>query len=239
MITLYQPAPMFGLIGVSPFCMKLEAFLRLHGIEFTIKEGLPHQGPYKKIPFVEYQNRRLGDSSAIINQLLKDYQIDYSHAEHLCIGPAWQRLVEEHLYWALVYFRWMDDAAWPKLKKAFFGAVPGVIRSLVETIARRQVKSALYHQGIGRLPEPMILQRADEDLKALSDWLAVQPYICGAQLTHFDLAVWSMLSQILDCELKIQLTPVAEKYLPLRQYLDRVNSDISPVLAAEEPALAV
>lgn len=48
MFVLYQPKPMFGLANSSPYCMKLDAFLRWQCIPFVVKEGLPFQGPYKK-----------------------------------------------------------------------------------------------------------------------------------------------------------------------------------------------
>lgn len=243
MITLYQPDPMFGLIGISPFCMKLEAFLRLNHIEFEIKPGLPHQGPFKKIPFVDYQDQRTGDSSAIINQLIQDFRIEYHNAEYLVTGPAWQRMAEEHIYWAIVYFRWMDDEAWPSLRDAFFGSVPALIRPLIVAVSRKQVARTLDGQGFGRLPESMILDRIDEDLKVLADWLGQRPYLCGNEITHFDLSVWATLSQILNCDLKIKLTPVAEQYRELSLYLRRIDQKLAPFfdtpVVGEESALAV
>ena len=229
MITLYQPRPMFGLPNASPYCLKLEAFLRWQHIPFTIEHALPFQGPFKKVPFVKYQGETLGDSSHIIATLLKDRGIRYSDELNLEIGHAFARLVEEHLYWTMVYFRWQDDQAWPTLRAAFFGAIPFFVRPFIVASARKQATRALAGQGIGRLPVPMIIARAEADLCALNKRLQQHRYICGAQLTHYDLAIWAVLSQLVDCELQVQTTNLAKSYSHLTSYVADISAQLAPV----------
>ena len=193
MITLYQTKPLFGLPNSSPFCMKLEAFLRWHSIEFEIKEGLPFQGPFKKIPFVDYNDERLGDSTSIIETLLKDKSIQYEESLELDVGHAMQRVVEEHLYWAMVYFRWMDPKKWPTIREAFFGSIPFFVRPFIVRSAFKLAQQALYGHGIGRLTDDMILERARKDLCAIDLRVSKHSFICGQQMTHYDLSVWAVL----------------------------------------------
>lgn len=226
MITLYQTKPLFGLPNSSPFCMKLEAFLRWQSIDFEIQNGLPFQGPHKKIPFVDYKNERLGDSTEIINRLISDNSISYSEHLEVEIGLAFQRMVEEHLYWFIVYFRWMDSNTWPKVKAAFFDSVPVVIRPFVVKSAWKQAKQALHGQGIGRLTEEMILNRVKTDLTAINQRLSNNLFVSGDQMTHFDLSVWAVLSQIVSCDLLLKITPVAQQFEHLMPYLERVNKEL-------------
>ena len=228
MITLFQPKPNFGLPNASPFCLKLEAFLRWQKIPFQIKNALPFEGPYKKVPFVNYQGNQLGDSSHIIETLIKDNQIQYSESLDLAIGHSFQRVVEEHLYWTVVYFRWQDDNAWPTLRDAFFGHIPTFLRPFIINSARKQATRALAAQGIGRLPKEMIIARATSDLAALDRHLQQQPYIAGEQMTHYDLAVWAVLSQLVDCDLKIQLTDVALSFKTIPRYVERIKQQLAP-----------
>lgn len=227
MITLYQPEPCFGLPNVSPYCMKLEGFLRYHGIAFTMREGLPFQGPYKKIPFVDLDGQRLGDSTAIIDRLLSKHGIEYDPGLDLPTGLAFQRLAEDHLYWSMVYFRWFDPNVWPRLRAALFAKVPVLIRPLVVFGARKAARRALYGQGMGRLPEAMIIERASTDLAALAHRLERWPFIAGARATHFDFSIWAVLSQFINCELDIQLTPIALSHPALVNYLERMNLEIA------------
>lgn len=233
MITLYQPEPCFGLPNVSPYCMKLEGFLRFYGIAFTQREGLPFQGPYKKIPFADLDGQRLGDSTAIIDRLLSKHGIEYDPGLDLPAGLAFQRLAEEHLYWSLVYFRWFDPDVWPRLRAALFAKVPALIRPLVVAGARKAAGRALYGQGMGRLPEAMIIERASADLAALAHRLEGRPFICGDRVTHFDFSIWAVLSQLINCELEIHLTPIARSHPALVDYLERMNLELASRSAPE------
>jgi glutathione S-transferase len=225
---------MFGLPNASPFCLKLEAFLRWQRIPFTIKHALPFEGPYKKVPFIGYQDQILGDSSHIIETLMRDKKITYAAHLDLASGRAFLHLVEQHLYWALVYFRWQDDAAWPTLRDAFFGHIPFFVRPFIIASARKQATRALYGQGIGRLPKAMIIEKATADLAAINSRLQQQPYICGDQLTHFDLAIWAILKQLIECDLKIQLTEVAQSFTELKRYVERINQQLAPNWQTDE-----
>ncbi len=135
MIILKQTTTKFDGLNASPFCSKLELFLRYYQIPFSIKPALPMHGPYGKIPFIEYQGETLGDSELIIQQLLTDYNIDTGLTEkQQSQGRAWQLMLENHLYWVMVYCRWIHDAGWAKLEPLFFGALKWPLRVI---LARR------------------------------------------------------------------------------------------------------
>lgn len=227
MITLYQPAPSFGLLNASPFCMKLEGFLRWQNIDYQTEIAQPDQGPYKKVPFIGYNENILGDSNAIIYHLLADNNIQYADDADFSHGVAYQRLAEDHLYFALLYFRWMDDEVWPQLKDSFFQPIPEPMRTEVADQVREGVKQTLYSQGLGRLPKEDILEAAKADLAELNAHLAKHSFICGETMTHFDFAVWGILSQIIDSKLVIQLTPLAQPFTALQAFLARINSVVN------------
>jgi glutathione S-transferase len=231
MIKLFQPAPAFGLPNASPFCMKLEAFLRWQNIPFTTEVAQPDQGPRKKVPFVDINNERVGDSNVIIYRLLEELKIDYGDVD-FTYGIAFQRVAEEHLYWALVYFRWMDDEVWPHIRDTFFYPIPSDQREAIASGVRQQNEQRLKQQGIGLLEEEDILAAARADLSALSGHLSQQAFLCGEVMTHFDLAVWSVLSQLLTSNLTIQLTPIAQEFPALADYIKRVDAAIEQGVSA-------
>lgn len=74
-ITLYQPPPAFGLPNASPFCMKLETYLRMAEIPYQIKAASFAQAPNGKIPYIEHNGRLIGDSSLIIDYLKQTFGI--------------------------------------------------------------------------------------------------------------------------------------------------------------------
>lgn len=219
---------MFGLPSSSPFCLKLDAFLRWQSIPFESKYALPFEGPYKKIPFIDYQGQRLGDSSLIIDQLIQDLNIAYDKNLNVGIGHSFSKLMEEHIYWVMVYFRWMDKDAWPILKEVFFETVPKLIKPVIVGLARKQAKSALYGQGIGRLPISAILQKAKLDLDALEKQLQQSAFICGDQMTHYDLSIWAVLSQFMQSNFTIKLSDLSNDRPVLIDYIQRINQQLAP-----------
>ena len=50
MIELLQFHPAFGLMNASPFCMKVEVFLRLAGLPYRCADALPKRMPKGKLP---------------------------------------------------------------------------------------------------------------------------------------------------------------------------------------------
>jgi glutathione S-transferase len=121
MLILKQTTVEFDGINASPFCAKVELFLNYYQIPFKVEAALPMHGPYKKIPFIEYQGETLGDSEIIIQRLIKDNKIDPGLSSlQLSQGRAWQQLLEQHLYWVIVYNRWIPEDSWKKLEAAFF-----------------------------------------------------------------------------------------------------------------------
>ena len=62
-VKLYQFPPAWGLPNPSPFCMKLEVFLRLAEIPYEVVTWPdPRKAPKGKLPFIEHEGTRIADS---------------------------------------------------------------------------------------------------------------------------------------------------------------------------------
>jgi Glutathione S-transferase N-terminal domain len=66
-IVLHQFSRSFGLPNASPFCMKLETYLRMAEIphELAFEETLD-KAPKKKMPYIEDEGQKIGDSNLVI-----------------------------------------------------------------------------------------------------------------------------------------------------------------------------
>ena len=105
MIKLYQFTPAFGLPNASPFCMKLETYLRMAALPYDAPANANMmKSPKGKMPYIEDGAKVLGDSGLIIAYLKATYgdplDAALSSAER-AVSLAFQRLLEENLYWAL------------------------------------------------------------------------------------------------------------------------------------------
>jgi glutathione S-transferase len=236
MLILKQTTVEFNGINASPFCAKLELFLNYYQIPFNTEGALPMNGPYKKIPFVEYQGETIGDSELVLQRLIKDYQIELGLTQpQLAQGRAWQLLLEQHLYWVLVYNRWVPEDSWKKLESAFFAGIKWPLRPIIAKQSRKLAIKNLYSQGIGRFSLDQVLQLGREDLNALSIHLSANKYICGDTFSYFDLIAYATIKNINNPQMKVALTAVIQDFQPLLDYQQRIELMINnPPIASHK-----
>jgi glutathione S-transferase len=192
---------MFGLPNPSPFCLKLETWLRMAGLPYEVVRVVdPRKGPKGKVPWIEDQGRTIADSAFIIDYLKKTYGDPLQEspaAERRATALALQRLIEEHLYWAIAHGRFLNEAAWPSTKTQFLAGFPAPMRPLVGRLVRKTIAKALHAQGLGRHSPEEIERLACEDLTALSAMLGDKPYFFGDKPTELDATAFGFLAQVL------------------------------------------
>jgi glutathione S-transferase len=121
MIKLYK----FGSIGdvcdASPFCVKIEAYLRLADLPYEALCGAQYlrKAPKGKLPFIEDNGKIIADSNFILKYLKETYgdtlDGDLSDADK-AIAHAFIKMIDENLYWVLVHARWKLDNNWAILR---------------------------------------------------------------------------------------------------------------------------
>ena len=113
------------------------------------------------------------------------------------ISLAMKRLIEEDLYWVVLYSRWCEPGNWELTKKEFFGGFPPVLKQIITFFARRQAVKNLYGQGIGRHSREEIYQIGIKDLMAICHFLADKPFLMGNEPTSVDASAYGLLANIL------------------------------------------
>ncbi len=227
MIKLYQFPSCWDIANPSPFCMKVETYLRMTKLPYEIVTiANPAAGPKHKLPFIVDKERKIGDSTLIINYLKQTYgdSLD-KDLEPLEIAQslALQHLIEEHLYWIIVYSRWMDEANWPTLKQAFFGQMPKYMRAFVSNMIRKQMRKALYIQGMGRHTQQEIYDFGKRDITAIATMLGESSFIFGEQPHTIDAIVHATIVNILSTPINCPLKEHAQTFMNLQQYCQRLN----------------
>lgn len=199
MITLFQTPPAWGLSSFSPFCLKIETYLRMSELPYEAKEGDIRKAPKGKVPWIEDGGKLISDSTDIIDYLKKSYgdpldgELD---AEQRAIALAIQRMVEEHMYFAIAALRWRSDAAWPHLKKAFAPVLPKLLAPVISKVIRKSVDKAVNAQGMGRHDHDDIVKRFQRDLDALSVLLGDKPFMLGDEPTSVDAMMYGFGAQV-------------------------------------------
>ncbi|MEZ5726764.1 MAG: glutathione S-transferase family protein [Burkholderiaceae bacterium] len=201
MIRLYQFEPAFGLPNASPFCMKVETYLRMAGLPFETVDGADVlKAPKRKLPYIDDDGRIVEDSSFIIEHLKASHgdRLDgHLTPEERAISLAFQRLLEENSYWVAVYWRWADEANWPATREAFFGKMPAPLRWFVPALARRGVLAQLRGHGMGRHSAEDITAIGRRDVDAVADFLGEKAFMLGDRPTTLDATAYAFLANLL------------------------------------------
>lgn len=228
MIRLHQFAPAFGLPNASPFCMKLETWLRLAAVPYqAVNDGNVFKAPKGKLPWIEDGAQRLADSSFIIRHL---QQQGHGVALDAWLSPAqraqalaWQRLVEEHLYWVVVHQRWIQPEGWALTRKAFFAGLPAPLQAVVPALARRGIRAELRGHGMGRHDDGEILELGLQDLGALADFLGDKAFMLGEAPCTLDACTFAFLANVLWAPLDTPLRRAALARPALDAYCTRMR----------------
>jgi glutathione S-transferase len=233
MIRLYTFGPFFDLPDASPFCLKVDAYLRVAGIPFESIPGFGNlrHAPKGKLPYIDDDGEIVPDSAFIISHLNKKYgdRLDADlNAEQRAIAHAFTRMLDENLYWCAVHSRWMDPAVWPEIRRLFFGAMPPPLRWIAPALIRRSVAKTLHAQGIGRHSPAEILEIARRDLTALSDFLGSRQHFLGAQVTTLDVVAYAFLAELIVPPLKCGLTDLARGFPNLVGFVERFRARYYP-----------
>jgi glutathione S-transferase len=230
LIKLYQYEPALGLANASPFCMKLETYLRMAQLPFVTPSAKLRdigRAPKGKLPYVQDGSTVLADSNLIIEYLKATYgdRLDvWLSAEQRAVALAFGRLLEENLYWALLYSRWIEPQGWAATKEAFFGKLPLPLRWLIPPLARRGMRQQLHGHGMGRHSAQEIQAIAARDITALADFLADKPYFMGDEPCALDASAYAFLANIVWVPLDSTLQQHALQYPRLEVYCRRMRS---------------
>jgi glutathione S-transferase len=216
--------------NVSPFALKLETWLRLAGIPFTIEESTrPDRMPKGKLPCIRDDGVLIADTSLVIAHLKATRGIDPDAGlseRQRAEAIALQRLIEDHLYFVMVWARWFDPEGWPRVADGFFSAFPAPLRPIGRLVLRRRFRRMLELQGLGRHRPEEILEMAREDLAALAGFLADKPFFMGDQLTTIDAVAFGFLANILLVPIEGRLKRAAASLPNLVAFCEAMEAGI-------------
>ncbi len=234
MITLYQFEPAFGLPNASPFCLKLETWLRMAGLPYEAPRmtlSAMGRSPKGKLPYIVDEGKTIADSTFIIDYLTATYGVGldgWLTAGQRAQALAFQRLMEENLYWAVVYSRWLSPDGWALTRAAFFANLPGPLRWIVPPLARRGMRKQLHGHGMGRHREADIYAIGQRDITALADFLGDKPYFLGETPCSLDATAYAFLANLLWVPVESPLKQHARQYPQLEAYCQRMRSRYYP-----------
>ncbi len=241
MIVLHvTPRIGWGLLGPSPFCVKLEVILRMRGDAYELRPTLSTaRSPRGKLPWIEHAGQRVADSGVIVQRLERASDVlgeaevppDARARAHLT-----QRTVEESLYFVLVAERWRDPAIRARYTNDLFAGLPKPARPLVGHVAARVLERQLWQQGAGRHDLEVLREVARRDLASVAWALGDAPYFTGARPRAVDASVFGLLANLWHIPIDGPLRQAVARHENLVQFVERMRAryaaDVAPVVPA-------
>jgi glutathione S-transferase len=231
MIILHGFGAGFGLPEISPFVTKTEVQLKMAGLAYRKERAVPPSSPKGQLPYIDDDGERIADSTFIRAHIERKYGFDFDDGldvRQRAQAWAYERMIEHHIYWALVGARWVDPQNFAKGPTHFFDAAPEHLREKLREDAQWRVAENYRLSGLGRHDPDEALELIGRSLLALSVALADGPYLMGDKPCGTDATAFGALAGI--------LTPFFDS--PLRQrvagckittgYVDRMMATYYP-----------
>ena len=167
--------------SASPFCVKAMCLLKMAGLEHRIEEtNDPRKAPKRKLPILVDGDSVIPDSDQIRDHIERHYDFDFDRSlstEQRAVSRAVIRMLEEHLYFALVWDRWGNDENWAHTKRSYFAHIPFPLNGFVTRQIRKQALGQLDGQGMGRHNDAERLERAKKDIDAAAELLGDKAFL--------------------------------------------------------------
>ena len=234
MITLYGFGIGFGLPEISPFVTKTEVQLKMAGLAYRKERAMPPASPKGQLPYIEDDGVAVADSTFIRAHIESKYGFDFDDGlDRGERAQAWafERMIEHHLYWALVGARWVDAENFAKGPAHFFDGAPEHRREKLREDAQFCVAENYLLSGLGRHAPDDDVELAVRSLFSLSVQLGNKRYLMGDKPCGTDAAAFGALAGILTPFFSSRLRERAEGFDNLVAYVDRLMLHYYPEFA--------
>jgi glutathione S-transferase len=225
MITLYVFGPNFGLPDPSPFVLKTTVQLKMTGLPYRAAIGQLPEAPKGKLPYIVDGDVTLGDSTFIRAYLEHKSGTDLDHgldARERALGWAVERMLEDHLYWAILEHRWLDADNFARGPAHFFDGAPEAVRDKLRAEAAGRVRERLHGHGLGRHSPAEIAELGARSLASLGVLLGEQPYLFGAEPKAADATAFALVAAAAVPLFTGPLADAAQSDRRLMAYRDRM-----------------
>ena len=200
-VILHQtPTRAWGTPNLSPFCTKLETYLRMAEIPYKLGKFVRGDAPKGKIPYVRLDGKLVGDSQLIIQELEKRLAKENKPALDAGMSPhdvayahVIRRTLEEAFYFVGMYMRWYDDDGYAEIVKEFRKFVPGIVVPLI----RRSVRKKLDEQGTSRHTRDEVIALGIADIDAMAELLGDKPFLLGDKPRTVDCTLYAFMEAVL------------------------------------------
>ena len=222
-IQLHQYPSIWGLTSLSPFCIKLEAFLKYNNLPYkVVVEKNPNKGPKGKMPFININDKIIADSSYIIEYLANKYSL-HNQLSSTPDSLAYKSMLEESFYFILLYSRWIDEENFRIVRHDFGNLFLPGYGYLFMGFIRNSLKKQAHHQGISRHSQHEVYELGIKHLRSFDKKLQQNKFFFGDHISEIDFSLYGFFITLLKSPLNSDLYIEFKKMNNLVNYTERLD----------------
>ncbi|MBV7330718.1 glutathione S-transferase family protein [Chloroflexi bacterium TSY] len=207
-IVLYQFPATYGMdVSVSPYCAKLELYLRLTDRDYSTEKGNVFKSPNKAVPYVQWEDGTIqAESDEIIARFEKmgpslDEGIIESERQ---LGEQLQTMAESKIYFSCLHHRFADSETWVHQRETVRALVPTLLSPILTHVIRRGQITKCQENGFNSEAD---YAKGINAVQELSEKLGDSDYFLGSEARTYDCAIWGNLA---NCAATVTSNPVRD-----------------------------
>uniref|UniRef100_A0A7I4YBP3 GST C-terminal domain-containing protein n=1 Tax=Haemonchus contortus TaxID=6289 RepID=A0A7I4YBP3_HAECO len=237
-VYLYQFPRIKTIPNLSPYCLKVETFLKINKIPYEVCPLKMGRSRYGLLPFIELNGEHIADSEVIIDRFKDHFKVKpLASPIDEGIARTIEKTVQHHTAPVVYRFKMVEDP-----NDGFCSTVlqvigcPAVLQSLVLPLAAWFMRvSRRIAAAIGQFPIEEFKNFLRKDLDTYRDLLGGKKFLFGDEVTSADCALFSQLGAVLYIPPNNYVKKLLrEKYPELTNYCDRVRDTVFGKEFAEE-----
>jgi len=201
------------------------------GLPYQRESTIPPLAPKGKVPYIVDDGEVVPDSTFIREHIERKYGVDLDqglNARQRAEAWAIERLLEDHLYFAMVWFRWIVPENFAKGPAHFADRAPEAEREQLRRDMQVRRDADLRSHGIGRHKPEEIASLGDRSIRAVAQLLGERTYLMGEQLTGVDAFAFGLLASILTPFFDTPMRRTLVGYPNLVAYVQRMMQRFYP-----------
>ncbi|KAJ1372154.1 hypothetical protein KIN20_034233 [Parelaphostrongylus tenuis] len=230
-VYLYQFPRSKTIPNMSPFCLKVETFLKVNKIPYEVCPLLMGRSRYGLLPFVELNGEQIADSQIIVDRLTKYFNVKpLSSSKNEAIARVIERTADIHTFLVAYKFKVVENTDDIFLATLRDLGCPGVLLPIVTPVIAFLMKRKAANRiaaAVGELDREEFKEMLKKDYDAYRDLLGSQKFLFGDEISSADCTLFGQLATLLYIPMSSYAKDILkEKYPTLVEYCDRIRDNV-------------
>ncbi|KAF8373524.1 cdr-6, partial [Pristionchus pacificus] len=229
-VYLYQFPGTATSSSLSPFCIKIEAFCRLHGITIERRNTFTERGTNNLIPFIELNGEQHADSQLILRRITQIFKLKaYPDEQTAAIGHAVDRLLDNHTFNLILMTK--TPVLGEVIGTMVGDKVPSALLPVVKFLGGKFGACKMFKRAstsIGNFNENEYNELLRNDLTQLQTILGKKKFLLGDEPTLVDCTAFGQFASayyaIPTARFYLHELLESSEFAPLKEYCERAKT---------------